>query len=143
MKKIPFNVPYQLKGFNKFDNLNTYTGNGIWTKKIQKKLEKKYSFKKVLLTDSCTSALEIAALSLKLKKGEEIIIPSYSYPTTASAFLRCGYKIRFVDCKKDEPRIEKSHFLKLLNKKTKAIVLVHHAGQPEDINFFLKLKKKI
>ena len=142
MKKIPFNIPYKLKKFKKFNYLNTYAGNGVWTKKTQKKLENKYLYKKVLLTDSCTSALEIAALSLKLKKDDEVIIPSYSYPTTASAFLRCGYKIRFVDCDKNEPRINKSHFLKLLNKKTKAIVIVHHAGQPEDINFFLKLKKK-
>ena len=55
--------------------------------------------------------------------------------------MRCGYKLKFVDCNKNNPRINKSHFLKLLNKKTKAVVLVHHAGQSEDINFFLKLKK--
>ena len=66
MKKISFNIPYKLKNLKKFDNFKTYAGNGIWTKKIQNRLSKKYSFKKVLLTDSCTSALEIAALSLKL-----------------------------------------------------------------------------
>ena len=142
MRKIDFNVPYKIKKINYFSNLKTFAGNGRWTKKVQKLLSKKYSFKKVLLTDSCTSALEIAALSLKLKKKDEIIIPSYSYPTTASAFLRCGYKIRFVDCNKDNPRINQSHFLKLLNSKTKAIVVVHHAGQTEDIDFFLKLRKK-
>ena len=142
MSKVLFNIPYKLKNFRKFNNLKTFAGNGYWTKSVQKKLEKKYSFKKVLLTDSCTSALEISALSLKLKKNEEVIIPSYTYPTTASAFLRCGYKIKFVDCNENDPRINHSHFLKVLNKNTKAVVIVHHAGQPEDINFFLRLKKK-
>lgn len=142
MRRIDFNIPHKIKKINYFSNLKTFAGNGRWTKKVQKLLSKKYSFKKVLLTDSCTSALEIAALSLKLKKKDEIIIPSYSYPTTASAFLRCGYKIRFVDCNKDNPRINQLHFLRLLNNKTKAIVVVHHAGQAEDIDFFLKLKKK-
>ena len=142
MSKILFNIPYKLKNFRKFKSLETFAGNGYWTKSVQKKLERKYFFKKVLLTDSCTSALEISALSLKLKKNEEVIIPSYAYPTTASAFLRCGYKIKFVDCNANDPRINHSHFLKVLNKNTKAVVIVHHAGQPEDINFFLKLKKK-
>jgi len=142
MSKVLFNIPYQLKNFRQFNNLKTFAGNGYWTKSVQKKLEKKYSFKKVLLTDSCTSALEISALSLKLKKNEEVIIPSYAYPTTASAFLRCGYKIKFVDCNENDPRINHSHFLKVLNKNTKVVVIVHHAGQPEDINFFLRLKKK-
>ena len=142
MQKIDFNIPHKIKKINYFSNLKTFAGNGRWTKKVQKLLSKKYSFKKVLLTDSCTSALEIAALSLKLKKNDEVIVPTYAYPTTASAFMRCGYKLKFVDCNKNNPRINKSHFLKLLNKKTKAVVLVHHAGQSEDINFFLKLKKK-
>lgn len=145
MTKILFNVPNQTLTFKskKIVKLNTFSGNGYWTKKVQNKLEKKFSFKKVLLTDSCTSALEIAALSLKLnKKNDEIIIPSYSYPTTASSFLRCGYKIKFVDCEKNEPRINKKHLMKLINKNTKALVVVHHAGQPDDIEFFLKLRKK-
>lgn len=145
MKKISFNVPYQTVTFKnkKIVKLNTFSGNGYWTKRVQSKLKKKFSFKKVLLTDSCTSALEIAALSLKLnKKKDEVIIPSYSYPTTASSFLRCGYKIKFVDCEKNEPRINKKHLMKLLNKNTKALVVVHHAGQPDDIEFFLKLRKK-
>jgi len=144
MEKILFNIPYQSNSFKNI-NLNylkTFAGNGYWTKKVQKKLENQFSFQKVLLTDSCTSALEIAALSLKLNKSDEVIIPSYSYPTTASAFLRCGYKLRFVDCCKNEPRINKDHFKKLLNKRTKAVILVHHAGQPDDLNFFLKLQKK-
>ena len=92
MQKIDFNIPHKIKKINYFSNLKTFAGNGRWTKKVQKLLSKKYSFKKVLLTDSCTSALEIAALSLKLKK-DEIIIPSYSYPTTASAFLSVGIKL--------------------------------------------------
>ena len=142
MKKISFNIPYKLKNLKKFDNFKTYAGNGIWTKKIQNRLSKKYSFKKVLLTDSCTSALEIAALSLKLKSNDEVIIPSYAYPTTASSFLRCGYKIKFVDCNENDPKINKQHFIRQLNKKTKAVVIVHHAGQPEDLDFFLSLKKK-
>ena len=121
MKKIHFNIPQKIKNINYFNNLEIFAGNGEWTKKVQKLLSKKYSFKKVLLTDSCTSALEIAALSLKLKKNDEVIVPTYAYPTTASAFMRCGYKLKFVDCNKNNPRINKSHFLKLLNKKTRQL----------------------
>ena len=71
MKKIHFNIPQKIKNINYFNNLEIFAGNGEWTKKLQKLLIKKYSFKKVLLTDSCTSALEIAALSLKLKKNDD------------------------------------------------------------------------
>ena len=145
MQVIDFNQPYKINNFNikNIKKLSTFAGNGYYSKKAQHQLEKKYQFNKVLLTNSCTSALEIAALSLKLKKNDEVIVPSYSYPTTASAFLRCGYKIRFVDCNKDNPRINKKHFLSLINKKTKAVVIVQHAGQPEDITFFLPQNKNI
>ncbi len=143
---INFNIPFTSKDailkLNKQSNFVSYGGNGYWTKKTQRYLENKFKFKKVFLTNSCTSALEISALCLKLKKSDEVIIPSYAYPTTASAFLRCGYKIRFVDSNKDNPRIDKKDFLKIVNKNTKAVVIVHQAGQLEDIDFFLKQKKK-
>jgi len=143
---INFNNPLFLKknfkNFNSVVKNQSFSGNGEWTNKCQNLLKKKFNFKKVLLTDSCTSALEIAALSLDFKIGDEVIIPSYSYPTTASAFLRCGFTIRFVDNQKNLPFIDKNKLENIISKKTKAIVIVHQCGQLEDLDYFLKLKKK-
>lgn len=104
------------------------SGNGYYTKKCQHFFEEKYSFKKTLLTTSCTDALEMCAILLNIKEGDEIIMPSYTFVSTANAFVLRGAKIIFADSKKDNPNIDETKIPSLITKRTKAIVVVHYAG---------------
>jgi len=104
------------------------SGNGKYTKMCQKFFEDRYGFKKALLTTSCTDALEMCALLLEIKPGDEVIIPSYTFVSTALAFHREGAKIVFADSRSDHPGIDEDKIEELISKKTKAIVVVHYAG---------------
>ena len=95
-----------------------------------------------LLTDSNSSAMDIIAECIDINKNDEILIPSYEYPTTASAFQKKGARIKFVDLDPKNFMICKTDILKKISNKTKAIVIMHYAGQSDNIEFYLKLKKK-
>jgi len=129
---ISFNKPYitgkETHYIYEAVNSHKLSGNGIFTKKCQDYFETNYGFKKVLLTTSCTDALEMAAILANIKEGDEVIIPSYTFVSTAIAFVRQGAKIVFADSCCDNPNIDADKIEALITDKTKAIVPVHYAG---------------
>jgi dTDP-4-amino-4,6-dideoxygalactose transaminase len=143
---IPFNKPYltgkEIEYIQDAAATGKLSGDGIFTKKCQSFFEQQYGFKKALLTTSCTDALEMAALLLDIKDGDEIIIPSYTFVSTANAFLMRGAKIIFADSKTDHPNIDESQIETLINPKTKAIVIVHYAGFACNMEIISSLVKK-
>jgi dTDP-4-amino-4,6-dideoxygalactose transaminase len=118
------------------------SGNGKYTKLCQDFFEKKYNFNKCLLTSSCTDALEMAAILLDIKEGDEIIMPSYTFVSTANAFVIRGAKIVFADSRKDNPRIDEDSLEALVTSKTKAIVPVHYAGSACDMDKIMDIAKR-
>ncbi|MCS5489008.1 dTDP-4-amino-4,6-dideoxygalactose transaminase [Algoriphagus limi] len=130
---IPFNKPF-LAG-NEFayiqdaaENLGKLSGNGYYTNKCQNFFEERYGFLRCFLTTSCTDALEMAAILLDIQEGEEVIVPSFTFVSTANAFALRGAKIIFVDSQEGFPNLEVSKIESMITQKTKAIVAVHYAG---------------
>lgn len=142
--EIPFNKPYvvgsEQYAIEKVITSRKLSGNGAFTKKVHQWFIKKYNFQKVLLTTSCTDALEMAALAIDIKKDDEIIIPSYTFVSTANAFALQGAKIVFADSRTDHPGIDEDRIEALITPKTKAIVVVHYAGVSVD---FIKIQSII
>lgn len=143
---IPFNKPYltgkELKYIKLAVDSGKISGDGMFTKKCHTFFETKYGFQKCLLTTSCTDALELAALLLNVKEGDEIIMPSYTFVSTANAFVLRGAKIVFADSRKDHPGMDESTIEKLISAKTKAIVVVHYAGVATDMDLIMSLASK-
>ncbi len=117
------------------------SGNGVFTKKCQNFFEKRYGFKKTLLTTSCTDALEMAAILINITPGDEVILPSFTFVSTANAFALRGAKLIFADSRKDHPGIDESKLESLITTRTKAIVVVHYAGVAVDMNKIMSLAK--
>ena len=144
--KIPFNKPYltgkETQYIEEAVKSGKISGNGIFTQKCQKFFEEKYGFKKVLLTTSCTDALEMAAILAQIKTGDEVIIPSYTFVSTALPFVREGAKIIFADSEKNNPNIDADKIEDLITPKTKAIVVVHYAGVSCDMEKIMKIAEK-
>jgi dTDP-4-amino-4,6-dideoxygalactose transaminase len=130
--QIPFNKPYftgkELTFIKEVFENGKIGGDGIFTKKCHAFFEEKYGFKKVLLTTSCTDALEMAAILLDIKEGDEIIMPSYTFVSSANPFILRGAKIIFADSLPNHPNMDVDSIEKLINPKTKVIVPVHYAG---------------
>lgn len=143
---IPFNKPFligsELKYIEEAVLSGKISGNGIFTKKCQDFFEKQYDFKKVLLTTSCTDALEMAAILANISEGDEVIIPSYTFVSTALAFVRQGAKIIFADSYSDNPNIDADRIESLITSKTKVIVPVHYAGVACDMDKIMELANK-
>lgn len=143
---IPFNKPYMVGKelyYIAQSVLNGHiSGNGQFTKKCQRFFEEKYKFKKCLLTTSCTDALEMCVLLLDIKPGDQIIIPSYTFVSTALAFVRQGATIVFADSRADHPGIDEDCIEELITPKTKAIVVVHYAGVACDMDKISALAQK-
>jgi len=118
------------------------SGNGMFTKKCQSFFEEKYDFKKTLLTTSCTDALEMSAILLNIQQGDEVIVPSYTFVSTANAFVLRGAKIVFADSKPNHPNIDEEKLASLITEKTKAIVVVHYAGVACEMDTIMALAKK-
>lgn len=112
------------------ESIETFSisGDNLFTKKCQKWFEEKLECKKVLLTTSCTHALEMAAILLDIKEGDEVIMPSYTFVSTANAFVLRGAKIVFVDIRPDTMNIDETKIEEAITSKTKVIVPVHYAG---------------
>ena len=129
---IPFNKPPYTGNEEKYviESMKSskISGDGEFTKKCQKWFEEKLECKKVLLTTSCTHALEMAAILLDIKEGDEVIMPSYTFVSTANAFVLRGAKIVFVDIRPDTMNINEIKIEEAITSKTKAIVPVHYAG---------------
>lgn len=143
---IPFNKPYfsgrELKYIENVCHSTTMSGNGEYTKKCQSFFENKYGFKKTLLCTSGTDALEMCAMLCDLKPGDEVIIPSYTFVSTALAFLREGAKVVFADSNSKSPNMEADQIEPLITDKTKVITVVHYAGVACDMDTIMKLAEK-
>ena len=128
---IPFNVPpvigTEVKYIQEAIHNRKLCGDGPFTKRCTEYLQKKFD-RKILLTTSCTSALEMAALLCHVKNGDEVILPSYTFCSTADAFVQRGAKLVFVDIRPDTLNIDETKIEKAITPKTKAIVVVHYAG---------------
>lgn len=143
---IPFNKPFligsELKYIEEAVLSGKISGNGMFTQKCQSFFETRYGFKKALLTTSCTDALEMAAILADIKEGDEVIVPSYTFVSTALAFVRQGAKIVFADSYPDNPNIDATKIEALITSKTKAIVPVHYAGVACDMDTIMELATK-
>lgn len=132
IKNIPFNRPYftglEMKFIEDSFRRGQTGGNGYYTKLCQQFFAEKLRSSKCLLTTSCTDALEMCAILSGVKAGDEVIIPSYTFVTSALAFSREGAKIVFADSRPDNPNIDESKLEALITPRTKVIVVVHYAG---------------
>jgi len=143
---IPFNKPYltgkETDYIHDAVRSGKLSGNGKYTRLCQTLFEEKYGFKKCLLTTSCTDALEMAAILLNIKEGDEIIMPSYTFVSTANAFILRGATIIFCDSSKNHPGIDTDKIEALITNRTKAIVPVHYAGMACNMSKIMELSSK-
>ena len=144
-KKIIFNKPlinYEAKK-NILDVLKkkNFT-DGFYQKECETFIKKKISSHSIQLTHSCSSALEVAAILIDLKKDDEVIMPSYTFTSTANCIIMRGAKPVFVDIKLNDLNIDPKEIEKKINKKTKAIIIVHYGGIACDMSEILRIKKK-
>lgn len=146
MQPIPFNKPFMTgkETHYIYDAVNSgkISGNGKYTKLCQAFFEKKYNFHRTLLTTSCTDALEMAAILLDLKEGDEVIMPSFTFVSTSNAFILRGAKIVFADSRAQHPNIDENTLEALITPKTRAIVVVHYAGVACEMDTILALAAK-
>lgn len=138
----PFFVGTESKYIEEAVSSLKISGNGTFTQKCHRFFEEKYGFLKVLLTTSCTTALEMIALLMDIKPGDEVIVPSFTFVSTANAFVLRGAKVVFADSSRDNPNIDVSQLEALISTKTKAIVVVHYAGVACDMDALLELTHK-
>jgi len=143
---IPFNKPYltgkEMQYIEDAVKSGKISGNGLFTKKCQEFFEKEFGFKKTLLTTSCTDGLEMAAILANIKEGDEVIVPSFTFVSTALAFVRQGADIVFADSYSDNPNIDADQIEALITEKTKAIVVVHYAGVACDMDKIMSIANK-
>lgn len=143
---IPFNKPYivgnEMKYIKDAVDKGHLSGNGNYTKMCHEVFKERYGFKKCLLTTSCTDALEMCALLLDIKPGDEVIVPSYTFVSTALAFVRQGAKIIFADSRSDHPGIDEDKIEELITSQTKAVVPVHYAGIACDMDKIMDIANR-
>ena len=144
--KIGFNVPHlNGKEYSYIADAvasKKLSGNGKYTQLCQAYFEKKYGFGKCLLTTSCTDALEMAAILCDIQPGDEVILPSYTFVSTANAFVLRGAKLVFVDSQLDHPGMDEASIEKLITNRTKVIVPVHYAGIACDMDTVLDIANR-
>lgn len=145
-KTIPFNKPYltgkELDYIKDAVSRGKISGNGYYTRKCHEFFQERYGFKKCLLTTSCTDALEMAAILCDIQPGDEVIIPSYTFVSTANAFVLRGAKIVFTDSRPDHPGINEDLIEGLITPRTKVIVAVHYAGVACDMDHIMDIAKR-
>ena len=144
--RIPFNKPH-LTGkeahymYQAVEN-GKLSGNGEFTRRCQRFFEERYGFKKCLLTTSCTDALEMAAILCDIQPGDEVIVPSYTFVSSALAFVRQGAKIVFADSMDRNPNIDAGKIEALITPRTKVIVPVHYAGVACDMDRIMEIAER-
>jgi dTDP-4-amino-4,6-dideoxygalactose transaminase len=143
---LPFNKPY-LTGLESSFIANAFkkgkiSGNGYYSKLCQKKFSNLLNNQINLCTTSCTDALEMTAILANIQPGDEVIMPTYTFVSTANAFVLRGAKVIFVDSREDHPGMDENKIEEVINEKTKAIVPVHYAGVACDMDKILALAKK-
>jgi len=143
---IPFNKPHFTGKETAFiiEALNSkkVSGDGMFTRKCHNYFENKYGFKKVLLTTSCTDALEMAAILINIQPGDEVILPAYTFVSTANAFALRGASLIFADSQDSNPNIDVNKIEALITSKTKAIIPVHYGGVACDMDKIMFLAHK-
>lgn len=143
---VGFNKPYltgrELDYIKDAVEREKLSGNGYYTQRCHQFFEQRYGFKRVLLTQSCTDALEMAALLLNVGPGDEIILPSFTFVSTANAFALRGAQLVFADSEMATPNLDVAHVRELITPKTKAIVVVHYAGVACDMNAVMELARQ-
>jgi dTDP-4-amino-4,6-dideoxygalactose transaminase len=146
MNKIPFNIPLvlnsEIKNLARVIDVGKFSGDGNFTKKCSLWLEKHTNSKKVLVTTSCTHALELSAILINIQPGDEVIMPSYTFVSTANAFILKGAKVVFVDIRPDTMNIDESKIEQAITNKTKAIIPVHYAGVACEMDIIMKIARK-
>lgn len=143
---IPFNKAIDLKAAKEYvaECISTgkISGDGKYTKLCSDWMETRFNARKILLTTSCTAALEMAAILLDIKPGDEVIMPSYTFVSTANAFVIRGAKIVFVDIRPDTMNIDERYIETAITKKTKAIIVMHYAGISCEMDEIIRIGKK-
>lgn len=143
---IPFNIPLvtgkEMRYVAELLKNRKFCGDGAFTDRCNKWLEKNTKTKRALLTTSCTHALEMAAILANIGKDDEVIMPSYTFVSTANAFVLRGAKIVFVDIRPDTMNIDETKIESSVTKKTKAIVVVHYAGVSCEMDVIMKIAAK-
>ena len=143
---ILFNKPYysgkELAYLEQVCHSTTMSGNGDFTKQCHRFFEERYGFQKCLLTTSGTDALEMCAMLCRLQPGDEVIVPSYTFVSTALAFLREGARVVFADSGPDHPNITAETIRPLVTPRTKVIVVVHYAGVACDMDPIMALAQE-
>lgn len=144
--RIQFNKPFivgeELAYIREAVSRGKLTGDGHFTRLCQGYFQDRYGFRKCLLTTSCTDALEMSALLARIEPGDEVIVPSYTFVSTANAFVLRGAKIVFADSRPDEPNLDVRLLESLITPRTKAVVPVHYAGVAVDMDPLLDLAKR-
>ena len=144
--RIKFNVPP--KTGRELDNIkeaiasDRICGNGLFSQKCEARLEEMTGAPRVLLTTSCTQALEMAALMAGIEPGDEVIMPSYTFVSTANAFVLRGAHIVFVDVRPDTMNIDEEKIEQAVTEKTRAIVPVHYAGVGCNMDRIMEIASK-
>jgi dTDP-4-amino-4,6-dideoxygalactose transaminase len=143
---IPFNAPpvvgSELEYMQSAMASGKLCGDGGFTRRCQQWMEQRFGCKKVLLTPSCTASLEMAALLINIQPGDEVIMPSYTFVSTANAFVLRGATIVFVDIRPDTLNIDESKIEAAITEKTRAIVPVHYAGVACEMDAIMALAAK-
>lgn len=143
---IPFNKPFitgnEAKNMHESIVSGHLSGNGRYTKQCQSYFSERWGFAKCLMTTSCTDALEMSAMLCGIKPGDEVIVPSYTFVSTALAFIRQGAKVVFADSRVDHPGIDESKIESLVTSKTKAIIPVHYAGVACDMKVIMDIASR-
>ena len=144
--KIPFNKPYmtgkELSYIAEAHANGILSGNGPFTEKCHQWLEENTGTKKALLTHSCTAALEMAAILADIRPGDEVIMPSFTFVSTANAFVLRGGIPVFVDIRSDTLNIDETKITAAITSRTKAIVPVHYAGVSCEMEAIMDIAQK-
>lgn len=129
---IPFNIPYtcgkEIRFIREIISSHKFSGDGSFNQKCQHEIENALCCKKVFLTPSCTAALEMAAILCEIKEGDEVIMPSFTFPSSANAFVLRGARIVFVDIRPNTMNIDEQLIEAAMTDRTKAILVVHYGG---------------
>lgn len=144
--RIVFNRPYltgkEAEYIEQAVKAGKISGNGLFTGKCHEFFERRYGFPKVFLTTSCTDALEMCALLLNIVPGDEVILPSFTFVSTANAFVLRGARIVFADSQSTSPNIDPDLLEQLITPKTRAIVVVHYAGIACDMDRIMSIARR-
>lgn len=146
----PYNIPFNKPCFEGKElvyiaeaiNQGHISGDGIFTRRCSEFFEREFGCPKALLTTSCTHALEMAALLLNLQPGDEVIVPSFTFVSTANAFALHGAKIVFADIRPDTLNMDETQIEKLITPRTKAIVPVHYAGVACEMDAIVEIARR-